>query len=333
MSREEVSLRGYLSRMAFVSSQSTLSSALSSARSVSAAQDASLKRISTGRKVDEASDNAAYWSIATTMKSSNLSLSSAEDATAMSAAVADTAGLGLEQAGDLLSQIQSRLILAKSVGANRDAINDEITQLKDQLVSVSQSSSFSGENWLALGSNGQPKIKSMVSSVGSDASGNLQVNVTDFDTAQSVLTSQNDASDGILTRSYFGVTKSGSPYEYYLLDTGSNTPASPTASEISVSDSTSNDQIDGMISAVSAMRSSVTTATAAVGATRNTISANSDFLNDLQDINQISIGRMVDADMEEESVNLASEKVRGQLQTIGLNIANSQQKSLTQLFL
>ncbi|WP_027488282.1 flagellin N-terminal helical domain-containing protein [Allorhizobium undicola] len=319
--------------MVSVSGNSTASSALALMRGTSAAEQTTLSRVATGKKVDKAADNAAYWSIATTMKAANLSLSSAEDATAMSAAVSDTAALGLDQANGILSEIQSKLIMAKAVGSNKQAINGEISQLKEQLTQVTQSASFSGQNWLALGAGERPKVTSMVSSVGSDADGNLEVNVTDFDTAQSTLTSANDASDGILTRSYLGVTRTGNAYEYYLLDRGSTTPASSTAKEIGLDDQTSNDEIDGMIAAVNTMRSGVTNAAAAVGATSRTISANTEFLNDLQDVNQISIGRMVDADMEEEATRLSAQQVQSRLQTIGLNIANSQQKSLSQLFL
>ena len=42
--------------------------------------------ISTGLRVAEASDNAAYWSIATTMKSDKASLSTVQDALGLGAA-------------------------------------------------------------------------------------------------------------------------------------------------------------------------------------------------------------------------------------------------------
>ena len=49
------------------------------------------KRISTGFKVGEASDNAAYWSIATTMRSDNSSNSSRSPLTSRTAAPASRA--------------------------------------------------------------------------------------------------------------------------------------------------------------------------------------------------------------------------------------------------
>ncbi|BCH63383.1 flagellin [Agrobacterium vitis] len=316
-----------------VSINSTSASALSLLSGSSKALEATQTKVATGKKVDDASDNAAYWSIATTMKSDSLSLSSAEDATALSAAVSDTAALGLEQATGLVSDIQAKLIASKAAGANKGAINDEISQLKDQLSTVADSSSFNGQNWLALDANQSPKVTSMVSSVGSDGSGNLAVNVTNFDTAQSVLTSKNDASDGILTRSTLTIGANGSANEYYLLNVGSQTPAAPTAAEIAISDDTSNAQIDAMIGATQSILSSITDASAAVGATQKRISNSSDLMKDLQDTATVTIGRLTDADMEEEATKLSAQSVQSQLQTASLSIANSQQKSLAQLFM
>ena len=48
-------------------------------------------RISTGYRVAEASDNAAYWSIATTMRSDNKVLSTVQDALGLAAGLVDTA--------------------------------------------------------------------------------------------------------------------------------------------------------------------------------------------------------------------------------------------------
>ncbi|HBF30713.1 flagellin [Rhizobium sp.] len=311
----------------------TSNSALALISGTSKAHESTQTRVATGKKVDNAADNAAYWSIATTMKSDNLSLSSAEDATGLSAAVADTAALGVQQATSLVSDIQSQLIMSKAVGANKDAINTQITQLKQQLSTVADSSSFNGQNWLKLGASESPSVKQMVSSVGSDSNGNLAVNVVNFDTAKSALVSQNNANDGILTRAYTAISIDGTANDYYLLDAKSQTPASSTAKEIAVSNNTSNSDIDGMISATKIMIYGLTNAGSAIGATQSRISASTDFIKDLQDVNTISTGRLTDANMEEEATKLSSQKAQAQLQTIGLNIANTQQRSITQLFL
>lgn len=315
-----------------VSINATSASALALLTGTSKELEATQTKVASGHRINEARDNAAYWSIATTMKAHNLSLSSAEDATGISAAIADTAAMGLQAATDIVSEIQSKLVMAKAIGSNKGAINDEITQLKAQLGTVAASSSFNGQNWLKTDAGQQPKVTSMVASVTSNADGDLNVNVIDFDTAASNLVAGGSAADGLLTRSYSGTSSDGSPYEYFLLDAGSTTLPPSTAKEIALSDTTSSSDIDGMISSVNSMLSGLTNAGAAVGATSSRIAAGTEFLKDLQDVNALSIGRLVDADMGEESTRLKAQQAQQLLQTQGLNIANYQQKSVLSLF-
>ena len=84
--------------MTSVSFNSTAASALSLLTGSSRALEATQTRVASGKRVEEASDNAAYWSIATTMSADSMSLSSAEDATGLSAAITDTAAIGMEAA-------------------------------------------------------------------------------------------------------------------------------------------------------------------------------------------------------------------------------------------
>lgn len=318
--------------MTSVSFNSTSASALSLLTGSSRALEATQTRVASGKRVDEASDNAAYWSIATTMSADNMSLSSAEDATGLAAAVTDTAALGMEMATSIVAEIQSRLVLAQAVGTNRSAVNAEITQLKEQLGTLAQSSAFNGQNWLNLDVGQQPKIQSMVASVTSNGNGDVSVNVIDFDTAKSTLISGQNAQDGLLTQSYSGTTKSGVVYDYHLLDANSAVPVAATSNEISISGTTTSDEFAGMISAMNSMMTSMIDASANLGATRSRIASNTEFLQDLQDITEIGIGRLVDADMEEDSARLSAQKVQQQLQTIGLNIANSSMGASLKLF-
>ncbi|WP_105438742.1 flagellin [Neorhizobium sp. T25_13] len=285
-------------------------------------------QVATGRNVNTASDNAAYWSIATSMRSSGMSLSAVEDASGLAAALTDTASLGMEAATGLVSEIKAKLILARSPGVDRDAINAEISQLKEQLGTVTESSSFNGENWLR--SAGTPGVKSLLASSSTNSDGTTALNTIDFDTASTTLASSGDAADGLLTKAYSGTTDNGTAYEYYLLDTGSQ--GSATASEIKISNSTTEDELDGMISATDSMLSSLTSAGAKLGSTSSRISANTEFLSKLQNAIDRGVGRLVDANMEESAVKLAATKVQQQLQTIGLSIVNEQSKRILDLF-
>lgn len=318
--------------MTSVSLNPAAASALALLTGSTKALEATNQRAASGLRINHAGDNAAYWSIATTSRSHSLSLSSAQDATGLAAAVTDTAALGIEVATGIVADIQARLVLGQAVGADKGAINAEIAELKQQLVSVARSSSFNGENWLHLEAGEMPRVESMVASVTETGAGTA-VNVIDFDTARSTLASSEDAADGILTRAYSGVTGSGDPYEYYLLDANSAVPASPTAREISLGADTGGREIEGMLSAVNSMLGALTDAGAAVGAISGRIGQNSEFLRDLQDITEVGIGRLVDAEMGEEAARLAAQKVQQQLQTQGLNIANNNMSAIRNLFL
>ncbi len=92
-------------------------------------------RISTGYKVATATDNAAYWSIATTMRSDNKSLGTVQDALGLGAAMVDVAYTGLTKSVDVLDEIKSKLVAARQPGVDRGKIQSEISALQDQLTS------------------------------------------------------------------------------------------------------------------------------------------------------------------------------------------------------
>ncbi|MCV0370976.1 MAG: flagellin, partial [Filomicrobium sp.] len=90
-------------------------------------------RISTGFRVGQASDNAAYWSMATTMRSDNKSLSAVSDALGLGAATVDVAYVAMEKSIDVMTDLQKKLVLARQPGADRAKIQTEIDELQNQL--------------------------------------------------------------------------------------------------------------------------------------------------------------------------------------------------------
>ncbi|MEF2071729.1 flagellin [Consotaella aegiceratis] len=146
-------------------------------------------RISTGLKIGEAKDNAAYWSISTTLKSDNAAMSSVSDALGLGAATVDTAYTGLNNALDVLNSIKEKLTSATQDGVDAQAVQDEISALQDQLESIATSSSFSGENWLSVNSgvSGYSATKSVVSSFTRDANNSVSIGTITIDTSDIVL--------------------------------------------------------------------------------------------------------------------------------------------------
>jgi flagellin len=152
-------------------------------------------RISTGYRVAEAKDNAAYWSIATTMRSDNGAMSAVKDSLGIGAATVDTAYTGLDSAKDVLNQIKDKLTTATQDGVDRSAVQDEVTQLQEQLKSIADSASFSGQNWLSVDSStsGYDANKSMVANFARDQSGALSLGSITVDTSKVTLYDSNSA--------------------------------------------------------------------------------------------------------------------------------------------
>ncbi|SJZ81867.1 flagellin [Consotaella salsifontis] len=182
-------------------------------------------RISTGLKIGEAKDNAAYWSISTTLKSDNAAMSSVSDALGLGAATVDTAYTGLNNALGVLNSIKEKLTSATQDGVDRAAVQDEINALQDQLESVATSSSFSGENWLSVNSSvfGYSANKSVVSSFTRDASNSVSIGTISIDTSALALYDVGGGS-GILD-SETALTDSAGNYITYGGNAGGTAPA------------------------------------------------------------------------------------------------------------
>jgi len=128
--------------------------------------DTTQNRISTGLRVATATDNAAYWSIATTMKSDNKALSAVSDALGLGAATLDMMYTGLNSSVEVVTEIKAKLTAARQPGVDRAKIQDEVSSLQKQLRGSADSTVFNGENWISVDSEatGYNDVKSVVSS-------------------------------------------------------------------------------------------------------------------------------------------------------------------------
>jgi flagellin len=157
-------------------------------------------RVSTGLKIGEAKDNAAYWSISTTLKSDNKALDTVKDALSLGAATVDTAYQGLNKALEVLNDIKSKVTAAAQNGVDKQALQSEIQELQKQLSAIATSSSFSGENWLSVNSSvtGFNPDKSVVSSFSRDSNNNVTLSSIQIDTRSFVLVDGSSTNEGIL---------------------------------------------------------------------------------------------------------------------------------------
>jgi flagellin len=288
-------------------------------------------RISTGYKVASASDNAAYWSIATTMRSDNSALSTVQDALGLGAATVDVAYTGINAAIKVVDQIKSKLVAAREPGVDRSKVQSDISALQDQLKSIADTANFSGQNWLNIDTTTDPATidKSIVSSFarasdGSVSVGTIDINLFDKTSGKTIGLFDANTDDtkkaGILDKQST-TTNGGVDYTVANLDISTLTDSSDDLADL-----------DEMISTVDAAVSSMTDAATALGSAKSRIDIQKTFVSDLMDSVNNGISGLVDADMNQESTKLQALQVKQQLGIQALGIANSSSQSILKLF-
>jgi flagellin len=281
-------------------------------------------RISTGFRVGTAQDNAAYWSIATTMRSDHQALSTVEDALGLGSATVDVAYNAVDSAIEVVSEIKKKLVAAREPGVDKSKIQSEITELQNQLSSIANASVFSGQNWLSVnsGATGYNPTKQVVASFSRTSSaisiGTISININsvklyDADTTGvGILDGSRGANGALSTTGTFTV----------------GTLNISTLTDSTTDLTTLETYIAGADNAISSM----TTAASTLGAVKSRIDMQTDFISGLMDAINRGIGQLVDADMNEESTKLQALQVQAQLGIQALAIANQSSQNILALF-
>ncbi len=319
--------------------------ALSTLRSINSGMEETQGRVSSGLRVGEAADNAAYWSIATTMRSDNMALSAVQDALGLGASKVDTAYAGMESAIEVVKEIKAKLVTATEEGVDKAKVQEEIQQLKDQLMAIAESASFSGENWIAGGVDTETAATDLnvVSGFVRDANNNVSVKSTpytlDASTAGSMtLLFGGDANGAIVnTTGILGTVASDwSTVDFDLSSAGtveaaSGAVAGQSVYTLDITDFTNADMGEAL-TLVDAALAAMTSAAAELGSISMRIDLQEDFVAKLADSVESGIGRLVDADMNEESTRLKALQTQQQLGIQALSIANSSSENILSLF-
>lgn len=281
-------------------------------------------RISSGFKVASAEDNAAYWSIATTMRSDNKALSTVQDALGLGKATVNVAYTAINSSIDVTSEIKAKLVAAREPGVDRSKIQSEVKELQNQLKSVADSASFSGQNWLSVDSSAASynATKSIVASFTRDSTGAVTVGTISVDTAATKLYDSSTTAAGILdaTRDATGAIAA--------------TGASIASLDISALTDSAADlaTLDGYIKGSDKAITEMTSAATSLGSQKKRIGMQSDFVAALKGAIEQGIGQLVDADMNEESTKLQALQVKQQLGVQSLSIANQSSQNILSLF-
>ncbi|KQO66238.1 MULTISPECIES: flagellin [unclassified Methylobacterium] len=127
--------------------------ALTTLKSINTQLDMTSNRVSTGQRVSSAADNAAYWSIATTVRTDNASLGAVKDSLGLGSSAVDTAYNGLNSAISDLQNMRAKLQTALQPGVDRAKVQVEIDAIQNKMDSTAKSSVSSGQNWLSVDSS------------------------------------------------------------------------------------------------------------------------------------------------------------------------------------
>ena len=328
--------------------------ALTALKSLSMTNQEMLKtqaRISTGFAISGAQDGAAYWSMATTMRSDNQALGAVSDALGLGSATVDVAYTAMDSAIDVMGEIKAKLVAAREPGVDRSKVQTEVDALQEQLRSIGSSASFSGENFIAVdtghatsGYNATETIVASFTRTGNAVSvGTLSVSVS----STYLLNANTDGAGaaGTATAIQLGILGSERMTAAEAVTAGGTAGDIGAAvgdgtiiiasydgtgeMDISTADDTA---IDDFIQATDSAITEMTTAATNLGSAKSRIELQSNFIAALSDAIERGISTLVDADMNEESTRLQALQVQQQLGIQSLSIANSSSQSILSLF-
>lgn len=154
--------------MTSIHTNTSAMAALSVLRGISASLGAEQSKVSSGLRIATAADNAAYWSIATTMRSEAKAMTAVTDSIGLASCIVDTAYSAMETVRDSFVEIRNLVLVASQEPApdfvtpvisafyedseyaksSVAKIDKQIQQYQDQAKAAITSATFSGVNLL-----------------------------------------------------------------------------------------------------------------------------------------------------------------------------------------
>ncbi len=292
--------------------------------------------LSTGLAVQNASDNASYWSIAQTMSSDKGALGAVASSLKVSAQMVSNFTSAMTQAMSVVNNIKNDLAEAQTSGANLTQIGNDITNQQASLVTIANGSTFNGQNWMngnndstgaAQGASiadsytnagGVGAISLTKSSGATTTTGTGDIDKLSLFTSAST-TSASAAAGGILgaVQTAGGTQTNGGAY---------------TVMSMSVSSATTTQNLQDMMQEVNAAYTSMENASAKLGSYSNTITQQQSFISSMQTNLTNGVGSLVDADMNQVSTRLQALQTQQQLGVQSLSIANQSSSMILKLF-
>ncbi len=279
-------------------------------------------QISSGLAVANASDNAAYWSIATTMRSDTSALGAVTNALNLGASVLNTATSAMNSVETILKQMKADIVTAQTSGTNSTQVQSDVTAQQQSLVSIMNSASFNGVNLL----DGSTSTTNIVDSFSRSGNSTTTTGVLTVNTSGIALGGSGGAAGGILGTSLgvFSGTASTS--------TGSGVFAADSILGFSLGTSPSATDLTTLGTAIDAAISNVTAGAATLGQYSTTVTNQLSFTSSISDAITSGVGSLVDADMNVASTRLQALQTQQQLGIQALSMANQNSQLILKLF-
>ena len=106
------------------------------------------RQVSTGLRVASAQDNAAYWSIATSLRTRIDTLLAVNDDLGVTSAILGTTAAALSEILASTQDIAKLVIAAQTPGVDRTSVTKQIASLQKHIVATADAASFNGVNLL-----------------------------------------------------------------------------------------------------------------------------------------------------------------------------------------
>jgi flagellin len=285
--------------------------ALQSLNATNSALEQTQKRISTGYRVSDATDDGAAFAVAQKVRSDVGALTTVNQQLGSAKGLVGTAVTSLTNISDSVTQAKSLLVDIGNQSISDDQRNQYITSFKNLVTQVANSvdgSSYNGQTLLGqTGVTGSAKSQNVINSNSGTSS---TLNAEDSSTLANALAS------------LIGLTFTRGATGDSFGSVASSAAQTAAAAALTSTATTG----------FTALQSGVLTQLNQAGADSNLLDATISFNSTKIDSLNAGLGALIDADLSKESANLQSLQIRQQLGTQSLSLANQAPQALLSLF-
>ncbi len=287
--------------------------ALQSLNSTQSQLQTTQKRISTGYRVADATDDGAAFAVAQRVRSDVSALTTVNQQLGSAKGLVDTTLTGLTTASNSIGEAKKLLVQIGDNSISDDSRNQYIasyTSLVQRVAHTVDNSTYNGQS--LIGQSGATTAATSKNVISTENGGTFSLSAED----------NKDLAKNLFA--LIGGTVGGTPGA--LTFTAPTTPAAAQTAAVASLSGT------GATTSISGIQTGVANQLNQASADSNFLSATISFNSSKIDSLSAGLGALVDADLSKESANLQALQIRQQLGTQALSLANQSPQSLLSLF-